>query len=282
MVQSMTGFGSAEREGCKVEIRSINHRFLDIYVRLPSFLNQLEMSFRNIVKEHFSRGKIDISVTISERAALDPDINTDYVKKIYVAFKKLQEELPIKGEIDVSALVGLHEMFIVTSQKYDAAAVTDVFTEALHDLGRMRIREGESLTAEIGLMVVSLREMNEKVKSLCDKVVADVTQKFNAKLKLILEEKEIDSNRLLQEAAIIAARLDISEEVTRIESHIKQFGEILAAGGIIGRKLDFILQELNREVNTIASKSADYNVSSLTVEMKTEVEKIREQVQNIQ
>ena len=282
MVQSMTGFGSAEREGCKVEIRSINHRFLDIYVRLPSFLNQLEMSFRNIVKEHFSRGKIDISVTISERAALDPDINTDYVKKIYGAFKKLQEELPIKGEIDISALVGLHEMFIVTSQKYDAAAVTDVFTEALHDLGRMRIREGESLTAEIGLMVASLQEMNEKVKSLCDKVVADVTQKFNAKLKLILEEKEIDSNRLLQEAAIIAARLDISEEVTRIESHIKQFGEILAAGGIIGRKLDFILQELNREVNTIASKSADYNVSSLTVEMKTEVEKIREQVQNIQ
>ncbi len=282
MVQSMTGFGSAEREGCRVEVRSINHRFLDIYVRTPAYLTHLEIPFRNTVKEYFSRGKIDITITISEHAAVEPDINTDLIKKTYGAFKKLQEEIPVKGEIDINTLVGLHELFIGMSQKYDITAVTDVFKEALNDLRRMRLSEGESLAAEVSRMTGSLWEMNEQIKAMCDRVVADITEKFNGRLKMVLEGKEIDSSRILQEAAIIAARLDISEEVARIESHIKQFREILAAGGIIGRKLDFILQELNREVNTIASKSADYGVSSLTVEMKTEIEKIREQVQNIQ
>jgi uncharacterized protein (TIGR00255 family) len=282
MVQSMTGFGSAEREGCRIEVRSVNHRFLDISMRSPAFLNQLEISFRNTVKEYFSRGKIDITITISEHAATEPDINTNFVKKIYGAFSRMQEEIPVKGEIDINTLVGLHELFIGMRQAYDIAAVTDVFKDALKDLRRMRISEGESLTAEISRMTGSLREMNDKIRAMVDKVVKDITEKFNERLKLVLEGTEIDNSRILQEAAIIAARLDISEEVARIESHIKQFGEILAAGGIIGRKLDFILQELNREVNTVASKSADYGISSLTVEMKTEIEKIREQVQNIQ
>jgi uncharacterized protein (TIGR00255 family) len=282
MVQSMTGFGSAEREGCRIEIRSINHRFLDIYWRAPSFLNHLEIPFRTIIKEQFSRGKIDIAITISERIASEPDINTDFVKKIYGALRKLQEELAIKGDIDINTVAGLHDMFIGTAQKYDSSAVTDVFKEALADLRTMRLREGESLAAEIERMAGALRGMNEKIKSMSDKVVADITEKFRERLKLLLEGREIDVSRILQEAAIIAAKLDISEEVARIESHIGQFREILSAGGIIGRKLDFILQELNREVNTTASKSADYGLSSLTVEMKTEIEKIREQVQNIQ
>jgi uncharacterized protein (TIGR00255 family) len=251
-------------------------------MRTPAFLNQLEIPFRNIVKEFFSRGKIDITITVSEYATMEPDINTNLVKKIYGAFRRMQEDIPVKGEIDINTLVGLHELFIGMKQSYDAVAVTDLFKEALNDLRRMRIREGESLAAEISRMTGSLREMNEKIKAMTGKVVTDMTEKFNERLKLLLEGTEIDSSRILQEAAIIAARLDISEEVARIESHIKQFVEILAAGGIIGRKLDFILQELNREVNTIASKSADYGISSLTVEMKTEIEKIREQVQNIQ
>ena len=282
MVQSMTGFGSAEKEGCRIEVRSVNHRFLDISMRSPAFLNRLEIPLRNTVKEYFSRGKIDITITISEHAATEPDINTNLVRKIYGAFSRMQEEIPVKGEIDINTLVGLHELFIGMRQAYDIAAVTDVFKEALNDLRRMRISEGESLTAEICRMTGSLREMNDKIRAMSDTVVKDITEKFTERLRLILEGTEIDSSRILQEAAIIAARLDISEEVTRIESHIKQFAEILEAGGIIGRKLDFILQELNREVNTVASKSADYGISSLTVEMKTEIEKIREQVQNIQ
>ncbi len=278
----MTGFGSAEKDGCRVEVRSINHRFLDVSMRAPSFLTQLEMPFRNIMKDYFSRGKCDISISISEQAAAEISVNVEFVRKIHSTFKALQEELSIAGEIDINGLISLHDMFIETSPKYDIEKVKGIFRQALEDLLRMRTSEGESLAGELRNMAGSLASMNETIKSSCGKVLAEVNDKFNERLTTLLEGREIDENRILQEAAIMAARLDISEEVARIESHVRQFGEILDTGGIIGRKLDFVLQELNREVNTIASKSADYDVSSITVEMKTVIEKMREQVQNIQ
>ena len=131
-------------------------------------------------------------------------------------------------------------------------------------------------------MADTLQFLNERSKDFCDGAVAAMTEKFNERLKTLLEGREIDANRILMEAAIIAAKMDITEEIARIGSHLRQLREILSKGGIIGRKLDFLLQELNREVNTIASKSADYGLSSLTVDMKTEIEKLKEQVQNIQ
>jgi uncharacterized protein (TIGR00255 family) len=282
MVQSMTGFGSAEENGCRVEVRSINHRFLDVFMRTPPYLSQLEIPFRNLLKGRFARGKFDITVIIPEHASAELIVNTDLIRKIMESFRKLQEELSIKGEIEVNTLVGLHDMFIETSEKYDVAAVTEVFTRALDDLLRMRTREGEALAAELLGMAGSLQLMNERIKGVCAGSLAAMTEKFNERLKVVLDGREIDANRMLQEAAIIAAKMDISEEVARIESHIKQFKEIVLKGGIIGRKLDFLLQELNREVNTIASKSADYDLSILTVDMKTEIEKMKEQVQNIQ
>jgi uncharacterized protein (TIGR00255 family) len=282
MIQSMTGFGSAEKEGCRIEVRSINHRFLDVSMRAPSFLSQLEIPFRNIMKEFVSRGKCDISISISGQEATAIAINTEFVRKIYTAFRTLQEELSIGGEIDINGLLALHEMFIETSPRYDIEKVTDIYRQALGDLLKMRIAEGESLAAELRAMVSSLASMDESIRSSCDRVLSEVKAKFNERLSTLLEGRDIDENRILQEAAVIAARLDISEEIARIESHLGQFAEILLMGGIIGRKLDFILQELNREVNTIASKSADYEVSRTTVEMKTVIEKMREQVQNIQ
>jgi uncharacterized protein (TIGR00255 family) len=283
MIQSMTGFGSAEEDGCRVEVRSINHRFLDVSLRAPSFLTQLEIPFRNILKEYFSRGKCDISISVSEQAAAEISVNVEFVRKIHNAFKALQEELSIAGEININGLIGLHDMFIETSPKYDILEkVTGIFRQALKDMLKMRATEGESLAGELMNMAGSLASMNETVKASCGRVLAEMKEKFNERLTTLLEGREVDESRILQEAAIMAARLDISEEIARIESHVRQFGEILNTGGIIGRKLDFILQELNREVNTIASKSADYEVSSITVEMKTVIEKMREQVQNIQ
>jgi uncharacterized protein (TIGR00255 family) len=173
-------------------------------------------------------------------------------------------------------------MFIESKPKYDADIITGVFARALADLFRMRSSEGDALARELSVMVNALGVMNEKIRSSFDVILAGVMGKFHERLAQLLEGQEIDEGRILQEAAIFAARLDVAEEIARIQSHLNQFGEILATGGIIGRKLDFILQELNREVNTIASKSADYGVSSITVEMKTEIEKMREQVQNIQ
>ncbi|MDA8433433.1 MAG: YicC family protein [Nitrospiraceae bacterium] len=278
----MTGFGSAEQGGCRVEVRSVNHRFLDLHMRAPSFLNQLEIPFRNLVKERFARGKFDITVTVSELAASALSINTEAVRKIYGAFKTLQAELSVKGEIDINTFVTLHEMFIETSPKYDTALATDVFSRALDDLSRMRGKEGEALAGELSGMAGALLKMNETIRGLAGGMVSAVKDKFAERLAQLLEGQEPDQARILQEGAIFAARLDIAEEIARIDSHLRQFTEILSEGGIIGRKLDFILQELNREVNTIASKAAEYAVSILTVEMKTEIEKMREQIQNIQ
>lgn len=282
MIQSMTGFGSAEKDGCRIEVRSVNHRFLDITMRSPSFLNKLEIPFRNMIKERFARGKFDIGITVSELASAELNINTEAVRKIYQAFKSLQEELSVKGQIDINTFIGLHEMFIETKPKYDLEVISGIFAQALDDLAGMRSREGDTLGAELIGVAGELGAYNKKVQASCDKMLAEVRDKFNERLKLLLEGQEIDEGRMLQEAAISAAKLDIAEEIARIDSHLAQFREILLAGGIIGRKLDFILQELNREVNTIASKSADYGVSSITVEMKTGIEKMREQVQNIQ
>jgi uncharacterized protein (TIGR00255 family) len=282
MIQSMTGFGSAEKDGCRVEIRSVNHRFLDISMRSPSFLNQLEIPFRNVVKERFARGKVDITIAVSELASAALEINTEAVRKMYHAFTELQNELSVKGEIDINTFIGLHEMFIETKPNYDLDFITAVFSRALDDLAGMRCKEGDALSSELLRGAGSLGVLNETIRASCDRVLTEVKDKFNERLKLLLDGQDIDDNRILQEAAVFAAKLDIAEEIARIDSHLSQFREILAAGGIIGRKLDFILQELNREVDTIASKSADYGVSSIAIGMKTEIEKMREQVQNIQ
>jgi uncharacterized protein (TIGR00255 family) len=282
MVQSMTGYGRAENNAYCVEIRSINHRYLEIFMRIPPLLSQIEMPLRNLLKGYFARGKFDVTISIAERASAELIVNSDLVKKVMASFRGLQEELSIKGEIDVNTLVGLHDMFIETKETYDADALTEVFTMALEDLLKMRTREGQTLVAELLGTADSLQLMNERAKGLSSGTVASMTEKFNERLKTLLEGREPDANRILLEAAIIAAKMDISEEVARIESHITQFREILLKGGIIGRKLDFLLQELNREVNTIASKSTDYGLASLTVDMKAEIEKLKEQIQNIQ
>ncbi len=282
MVQSMTGFGSAEKNGCRVEIKSVNHRFLDMYMRAPSSLNQLEIPLRNMVKERFARGKFDITITLSELASEAAVINSEAVRKLYTAFKGLQGELSIKGEIDINTFINLHEMFIETRPKYNPEEIAAVFAEALDDLGGMRTREGETLAAELSRLALTVGASNEKIMASCDRVVTEIKNKFNERLRTLLEGQDVEEGRMLQEAAIFAAKLDIAEETARINSHLAQFGEVLAGGGIIGRKLDFILQELNREVNTIASKSADYGISGVTVELKTAIEKMREQVQNIQ
>lgn len=265
-----------------MEVRSINHRFMDVYFKTPSFLNQLEMPLRTILKEKFSRGKFDVSVIVSLTAATDFTINAGAVRKLSGTFRELQRELSLPGELDINTLVGLHSLFIGTEQGFDADMVTGLFKEAVDDLRAMRQREGASLAAEILRMLDDLSVMHERVRAFAGSIAADATEKFTERLRVLLEGREVDDARILQEAAVIAARLDISEEITRIESHLKQFRSLVTGGGIIGRKLDFILQELNREVNTIGSKASAYEVSSLVVDMKTEIEKIREQVQNIE
>ncbi len=282
MIQSMTGFGSAEKDGCRVEVRSLNHRFLDVYIKVPAFLGRYEIEFRNLLKKKFSRGKFDVSILISENVNAVMNVNVNLAREIHNAFRMLQKELSVPGEIDINTLTGFREMFMETDQSYDIDAVNQVYNQALEGLYEMRIREGGVLASELRRMTDALGVMNEEIKARCGKSVSDIKEKFSEKIKLILDGIEIYEGRILQEAAVIAAKSDISEEIVRIESHVGQFREMLANGDVIGRKLDFILQELNREVNTIASKSVVCDISTLTVDMKNELEKMREQVQNIQ
>jgi uncharacterized protein (TIGR00255 family) len=278
----MTGFGSAEKAGCRVEIRSLNQRFLDIYIKAPSFLNQHEMTFRAILKDRFSRGKLDVSISMTGEAAAEPKVNREAAGRIYRALRSLQQDFSIPGEVDIRGMAYFHDMFMETDSSYDLEEIRGIFVEAVEGLYSMRNREGQLLVGELDGLIDSLGRMNAEMRELCAKAAPEAGRKLQDKIRVLLEGRDIDPARLHQEIAVLAAKFDISEEIARLDCHIQQFREVLSRDDIIGRKLDFLVQELNREANTMSSKSVDYGISRLTVDMKTVIEKIREQVQNLQ
>ncbi len=282
MPQSMTGFGSAEKETFKVEIRSVNHRFLDVSMKVPQGLGSHEIALRNRVKERFSRGRFDILVSTPAEGAHRIKVNTALAKEIYNALRSLKEELLLSDGIRIETLTGFRELFLTEEAEYDIGPLYDAFDEAMDRLQDMRMREGKAITGDMLSRLERVEHMNGKILDLCPAVVNEHRERFRARLTDLFAEVKFDESRLLQEAALMAEKSDVSEEITRIASHILQMRKILSDGDTIGRKLEFLLQELNREVNTIASKSGDYRISSITVEMKVEIEKMREQSQNIQ
>ena len=194
----------------------------------------------------------------------------------------LQRDLLIPGEISIETVAGYREILMEDEPAYDFNELYAVFHEAASNIKAMRIQEGKLLLKEMLQRLDLLHDMSTKIKPFASGEVAKWREKFTERLKFILGPDVIDNNRILQEAAIMAEKLDIAEELCRIESHIKQFRDILSGDTSIGKKLDFLLQEIGREVNTLAYKSCDYAISQLVVDMKTEIEKVREQVQNIQ
>jgi uncharacterized protein (TIGR00255 family) len=282
MIQSMTGFGSGANDTFIVEIRSLNHRYLDIFMKMPSYLSQYEIPVRNLLKGKFLRGRFDIVVAVNKEKSSRFSINQEMAKNIYSSLQKLQRDLLIPGEITMETLAGYREILMEEEPDYDVHELLSVVSDAVKSLAEMRSQEGSILQEDLIRRIGSLKGMNDTIKSRAPDEVPRLRAKFTERLKQVLDSEAIDSNRVLQEAAILAEKLDISEEITRIESHVRQFAEILNKGDAAGKKLDFILQELGREVNTLSYKSADYSISSLVIDMKTEIEKIREQVQNIQ
>ena len=282
MAQSMTGFGSAEKNGFRVEIRSLNHRFMDIAIKAPPHLSQYDLSLRNLLKERFQRGRFDVTVSTDSRGMTQVTLNKEVAKKIYYAFQELQKELAIPGQIDLNILAGYRELLVEEEPEYDIDALYTAFREAISHLEAMRVKEGNLIAEEQRQRAESLKKINDKIQSLMPYLIERYKAKFTERLELLLEPREIDTAKIIQEAANVLEKLDISEEVDRIDNHIQQLKETINEGNVIGRKLDFILQEIGREINTIAAKSSDYTISSLTVDMKLEIEKMREQVQNIQ
>jgi len=278
----MTGFGSAEKNGLRVEIRSLNHRFMDITIKTPSGLSQYDLALRNMLKERFQRGKFDVTVSTENHVATQVTVNKETAKKIYSAFQELQKELSIPGQIDINILAGYEKLLIEEKSEYDVDTLYAAFHEAISRLEAMRVKEGNLIADEQRQRAESLKSLNDKVRDLMPHLMERYKARFSERVRLLLEPKEIDDSKIIQEAAVMLEKLDISEEVNRIENHVQQMKETIEEGNVIGRKLDFLLQEMGRETNTIAAKSSDSAISSLTVDMKLEIEKMREQVQNLQ
>jgi len=282
MVQSMTGFGSAANADYSVEIRSLNHRFIDISIKIPQFMSQYEIPLRNILKENFERGRFEVSISLNEQKAPRLKCNRPLAENLLSALKDLQRELSLPGRITIQTFSEYRDILIEEEPEYDIDALFSIFHKAVFSLREMRMREGALLSEEIRKRTGALDDMIKTIQSSAPDELVRWRERFSARLRLIVDAGIMDNSRILQEAAIMAEKLDISEEISRIENHLKQLAEIPDQGDAVGKKLDFILQELNREVNTLACKSGEYAISAIVIDMKTELEKIREQVQNIQ
>jgi uncharacterized protein (TIGR00255 family) len=288
----MTGFGRAVLNESNVEIcaevRGVNHRFLDISARLPRVYSAFEPQLRRITAEALQRGKVDVSVTRSGNAGAIMDVNLD--ASLAATFhKKLTElisTLGLAGEVTVSDMLTLKEI-LTPVEKPEAVeaefpAVERALRKALASFDEMREREGRALWSDIETRVVLIRESAAGVKTLAHETTAAAADRIRRRIGELTDGVNLDEGRLHQEIAYIVDRCDITEELARIDSHLDQFSSSGRNGSPIGRKLDFILQELLREVNTIGSKSGSALISRHVVAMKVELEKIREQIQNIE
>lgn len=282
MIQSMTGFGSAAEDAFKVEVRSVNHRFMDVSMKIPQNLGRHEMPLRDLIKERFTRGRFDVLVTVSRAGAAGVKINMDSAWALHESLLALKGQLSLSGDIGIDTIVGFKDLLLSEEIEYDSGPLYTAFHEALSGLEEMRLREGETIARDMSSRLDMVGQMISEVASLCPEAVSACRTRFVERLHALFGEAQYDESRVLQEASIMAERTDVTEEITRFNSHISQTRKVLSGGDVAGRKIEFLLQELNREVNTIASKANDYRISNLTVELKAELEKMREQAQNIQ
>ncbi len=282
MIQSMTGYGSAEKGEFRVEIRSLNHRFIEINIRMPQDLLKHDIALRNMIRKRFSRGKFDVNISLLSGRAIKIGIDTDRAKALYDALNQLRDDLGLLDEIKVDTMVVFKDMILREDFEYNINSLFDAFNEALDELATMREDEGENLKIDLEKRIDSLDRMMDMVKSYSSDLIIDMKDRMSKRIRSLMGDVSLDEGRILQEIAMIAEKSDINEEITRIDSHLGQMRKILLEGDTIGRRIEFILQELFREVNTISSKVPDYRVSSILVDMRAEIERMREQSQNIQ
>lgn len=278
----MTGYGAAEREGFKVEVRSLNHRHLDVSVRIPLTLIEHDIPIRNKVKERFSRGKFDVVVSLAEGRQAKVSVNKELARGVHESFLALQRELSLPGILTIDFFSGYRELLITEEPEYHVDALFAALDAALGRLEEMRLKEGAALVREVSGHMAHLKELRHSVEAQVQGRTGRYRETLARKVAELTQNLSLDETRLAQEVAFLAQRSDVTEELARLGSHFDQFGAILATGGAAGRKLDFLIQEMNRETNTIAAKVDDVAVTGLTIEMKTALEKLREQIQNIQ
>lgn len=292
MVKSMTGYGRAVEtvngREFTVEIRSVNNRYLDCTVKLPRSFSVAEEAVKAAVKAAVSRGKVDVYISVRSETEADVQVtlNKPVLEGYLAAMRQMVADYGVADDISVSTLSRLSDVFVVDKPKADEdqlkADLLSVVDKALAAYDQMRLVEGLALENDLRSRAATILELVAQVEELNPKTVSDYRKRLEEKMREVLENKSIDESRILTEAAIFADKVAVDEETVRLRSHLEQMDAMLSGSGGIGRKLDFLLQEMNREANTTGSKCSDVKVARIVVDIKAELEKIREQTQNIE
>ena len=292
MIKSMTGYGRAVEtvngREFTVELRSVNNRYLDCSVRLPRILSFAEDAVKQAVKASISRGKVDVFITVRSEAGdeVQVTLNKSVLQSYLAAMHQMVDEFGVKDDISVSAVSRVPEVFVIEKPQVDEeqlmADLMGVVAKALEGYDAMRKAEGEALDRDLRSRGETILNLVSQVEDGNGKTVSDYRIRLENKIREVLANTAIDESRILTEAAIFADKVAVDEETVRLRSHLKQMNSMLTTGGAVGRKLDFLLQEMNREANTIGSKCTDVNLARVVVDIKAELEKIREQTQNIE
>ena len=294
MIKSMTGYGRQEAETplgtLVIELKAWNHRYCNVTVRLPTLLSRFEHQVQNLIRSRIPRGQVQATVELIQNGS-DQNHHLAFdlalAKQYYSGLVRLQETLHLQSEISIDLLAQLPGVFTLQEPTVEADTVWQtlqpLFEEVLDQLEMTKCAEGQSMFEAIDQRLRSIRSLSQEIQLASGDLVQAAHEKLEARLNELFEGRfEIDSDRLVMEAGVIASRSDITEELVRLDSHCDQFEPYLQATEPVGRQLDFLLQEMNREVNTISSKVSSASISSLSVSLKTEIEKIREIVQNVE
>ena len=292
MIKSMPGYGRAVEtvngREFTVELRSVNNRYLDCTVKLPRMLSFAEDTVKQAIKASVSRGKVDVFITVKSENTDDTKIslNAAVVEGYLAAMRQMVESYGVKDDISVSTLSRMNDVFTVEKPEVDEeqlkSDMMSVLDKALAGYDAMRCTEGAALDKDLRSRGETILELVSQVEAGNGQTVIDYRTRLENKLKEVLANTNIDESRILTEAAIFADKVAVDEETVRLRSHLQQMNTMLSGGGAVGRKLDFLLQEMNREANTIGSKCTDVRLARIVVDIKAELEKIREQTQNIE
>ncbi|MEN8182445.1 MAG: YicC/YloC family endoribonuclease [Myxococcota bacterium] len=293
MIRSMTGFGRAsfevEAQTFSMEIRALNHRHLDVQVRLPRSFSFLEMELRSLLKARFARGKIDLSVTqpAGERAAPSLQVDAEAAQRYLSAASELERVHGVSGQLDVATLLSLPGVATfsepVVAEQGARAALMAALEDAVGAVFAMRLSEGEALARDLSGRFDRLQELAEALEARTGDVQKTVRERLRARMEMLGRETGLtDEARFYHELALAADRLDVSEELVRLRSHVDQCRALFESDEPVGRRFDFLIQEMGREVNTVGSKGSDAGIAHLVVDLKSELEKLREQVQNVE
>jgi len=292
MLKSMTGFGRGEGETglgrVSIESRSVNHRYCDISIRLPKRLTPFENRIKEIIRSQVGRGRIDVSLRLDSVGEDKIQFTVDFhlAGQYFRALQSLKEALGIKDDITLELLAGAKDLITAKEEPGDIEPywreIVPILNQSLQNMESMKQQEGESLGHDLHQRLEEIVRQLETIKRRFPSHLKAYHNQLRERLRILLEGAEIDSSRFQQEIAFLAERMDITEEIVRAESHLTQFAALLEGKEAVGRKMDFLLQEIHREVNTISAKANDAEISQRTVEIKSELEKIREQAQNIE